>query len=300
MPFDQEQLEAIQEAVATALAQQQQQAPPVVPQADLAAAAAAAVAAAAPQVAAVDINAISHTIPSFWPEDVDGFFSTFEAACVNKKITQDGTKYSKLLSVLTAEARSRMVGHLPEPGTNPDDYKQLKAKLKEAYTKTKMERCAELLSITTLGDRNPEHLLSYMRGLMPGEVKSDIFRYVWLSALPDSIHEVLSADDSELGVLATRATRMLKEKAARKKRAMHVNAVRTPEAEGDRLEVDAVTGGAAKVKAGVVCTNHLRFPGNCFRCFDPERCLLKDTVIPRPAGAGSNWRKAGNAKAGRQ
>ena len=108
MPFDQEQLEAIQEAVATALAQQQQQAPPVVPQADLAAAATAAVAAAAPQVAGVDINAISHTIPSFWPEDVDGFFSTFEAACVNKKITQDGTKYSKLLSVLTSEARSRI------------------------------------------------------------------------------------------------------------------------------------------------------------------------------------------------
>ena len=63
---------------------------------------------------------------------------------------EDGTKYNKLLSVLTSEARSRMVGHLPEPGTNPDDYQQLKAKLKEAYTKTKMERCAELLSISCL------------------------------------------------------------------------------------------------------------------------------------------------------
>ena len=58
--FSEDQLQAIQGAVADALAaQQQQQAPPVVPQADLAA--------AAPQVAAVDINAISHTIPSFWP-----------------------------------------------------------------------------------------------------------------------------------------------------------------------------------------------------------------------------------------
>ena len=144
--FNQDQLQAIQDAVATALVAQQQ-APPVVLQADLAAAAAAAVVAAAPQVEAVDINAIAHTIPSFWPEDVDGFFSTFEVACVNKKITQDGTKYSKLLSVLTSEARSRMVGHLPEPGTNPDDYLQLKAKLKEAYTKTKMERCAEMISV---------------------------------------------------------------------------------------------------------------------------------------------------------
>ena len=116
--FNQDQLQAIQDAVADALAaQQQQQAPPVVPQADLAAAAAAAVAAAAPEVAAVDINAIAHTIPSFWPEDVDGFFFTFEAACVNKKITQDGTKYSKLLSVLTPEARSKMVGQALTPTT---------------------------------------------------------------------------------------------------------------------------------------------------------------------------------------
>ena len=176
MPVDQDQLDAIQAAVAAALAQQQQA--PTVPQADLAAAAVAAGAAAAPQVAAVDINAISHTIPTFWPEDVDGFSSTFEAACVNKGITQDGTKYSKLLSVLTPAARTRMVGHLPEPGTHPDDYQRLKGKLKEAYTKTKMERCAEMMSISSLGDRNPEHLLSYMRGLLPGEDKSDLFRYI--------------------------------------------------------------------------------------------------------------------------
>ena len=91
--FNQAQLQEIQAAVAAALAAQQPQAPPAVPQADLAAAAAAAVAAVAPAAAAVDINAIAHTIPSFWPEDVDGFFTTFEVACVNKKITQDSTKY---------------------------------------------------------------------------------------------------------------------------------------------------------------------------------------------------------------
>ena len=96
----------------------------------MAAAAAAAVAAIAPAVAAVEINAIAHTFPPFWPEDVEGFFSAFEAACANKKITQDGSKYSKLVSVLTQDARSRMVGHLPEPRTNPDDYQMLKDKLK--------------------------------------------------------------------------------------------------------------------------------------------------------------------------
>ena len=161
MLLSQEHLDAIKAAVDAATGQRSLAASP----AELAVAAAAA-AAAIPQVPAVDINAISHAIPNFWPEDVDGFFSTFEAACANKGITQDGSKYSKLLSVLTPAARTRMVGHLPEPGTNPNDYQRLKAKLKEAYTKTIMEHCAEMMSIASLGDRNPEHLLSYMRGLL--------------------------------------------------------------------------------------------------------------------------------------
>ena len=107
-----------------------------------------------------------------------------------------------------------------------------------------------------------------------------LFRYVWLTALPDSIHQVLSADDRELAVLATKATRMMKEKVVKKKRLEQVNAVKSSTGE-DLGEIDAVSGGATKAKAGIVCTNHLRFPGNCFRCFEQERCLFKDAVIPR-------------------
>ena len=181
--FTPKQVQELRDIVTAAMAAAQPQAPPaaVVPPADLAAAAAAAAAAVAP---AVEVGAISHTFPPFWPEDVEGFFTAFEAACANKKITQDGSKYSKLVSVLTQEARSRMVGHLPEPGSNPDDYARTKERLKTAYAKSEMERCTELLSVTSLGDWSPEHLLSYMQGLLPGEVKSALFRYVWLTALP--------------------------------------------------------------------------------------------------------------------
>ena len=145
----------------------------------------------------------------------------------------------------------------------------------------------------------PEHLLSYMRGLMPGEVKSALFRYVWLTALPDSIHQVLSADNSELAVLATKATRMMKETLVKKKRLEQINSVRSSVGE-DRGEIDAVSNGGAKAKTGIVSANHLRFPRNCFRCFEPERCLFKDAVIPRPAGSGNSKKKLGNFRAGRQ
>ena len=95
--FTPEQVQELRDIVTAAMAAAQPQAPPaaVVPPADLAAAAAAAV---APAVAAVEVNAISHTFPPFWPEDVEGFFTAFEAACANKKITQDGSKYSNTAS----------------------------------------------------------------------------------------------------------------------------------------------------------------------------------------------------------
>ena len=89
--FNPAQIQELQTLVTAAIAAALPQAPAAVPQADMAAAAAAAVAAVAPAVAAVEVNAISHTFPPFWPEDVEGFFTAFEAACANKKITQDGS-----------------------------------------------------------------------------------------------------------------------------------------------------------------------------------------------------------------
>ena len=158
MSLSQEALDAIRTAVAEAT-----EAKPTSTAAELAVAAAgAAVAVGRPADQAADINAISHTIPNFWSEDIEGF----EAACLNKNITPDGMKYSKLLSILTPAACTRMVGHLLEPGTAGASYDTLKKKLKAAYTKTTTQRCAELLSIVSLGDRDLEHLLSYMKGLL--------------------------------------------------------------------------------------------------------------------------------------
>ena len=70
-----EQRQEIQGMMAAALAAVPDPAAPQIPPADLAVAAAAAVAAVAPAVAAVEVNAISHTFPTFWSEDVDGFFT---------------------------------------------------------------------------------------------------------------------------------------------------------------------------------------------------------------------------------
>ena len=90
---------------------------------------------------------------------------------------------------------------------------------------------------------------------------------------------------------------MMKEAVVKKKRLEQINAISSRD---DLGEIDAVSSGAAKAKTGLVCANHLRFPGNCYRCFEPERCLLKVAVVPKKEGAGGARRKSGNSRAGRQ
>ena len=122
-----------------------------------------------------------------------------------------------------------------------------------------------------------------------------MYRYIWLNALPESVHEVLAADDGDLEILAARATRMIKEKAARRKRVSQINAVKTSEPEDPEGEVNAVSKRReAGSKTGTICANHLRFPGKCYHCFDPDNCLLKDSVIQRPSSSG---KRSGNSRA---
>ena len=122
-----------------------------------------------------------------------------------------------------------------------------------------------------------------------------------MNALPESIHEALAADGDDLDILAVKATKIQRERAARRSRAAQVNANGGPEEEFLEGEVSAVSAGKlSKSMKGSICANHLRFPGNCYRCFDPEPCLLKDAVIQRPPGSGSSGRRLGNARASRQ
>ena len=76
-----------------------------------------------------------------------------------------------------------------------------------------------------------------------------MFRYIWLTALPDSVHQVLSADDGDLENLAVKATHMMKEAVVKKKRLERINAISSRD---DLGEIDAVSSGAAKAKTGLV------------------------------------------------
>ena len=253
---------------------------------------AAATAAVAVRASPENIDAISQQIPEIWEEDIEGYFAIFEAACAQKNITQDGTKYSRLLSALTPAVRRRMVGQLPEPGTPGASYATLKAKLLEAYQKSETRRCMEVMAITTLGDRTPTHLLSYMRGLLPekGDQDSTFFRVIWINALPESVRDHVKMIDGlngarpTLDALAAKATELLRDKDLY--RSVH-HIARDPQDEGFP-EVNAVGPPRSSGRQGYVCATHARFGANAFRCNDPSRCILKDVI-----------KRQGNGRAGR-
>ena len=59
-----------------------------------------------------------------------------------------------------------------------------------------MERGRVLYHCISLGDRTPREMLQYMRSLQPGEPEGVLFRYVFVSLLPDVVREVVTSIDS--------------------------------------------------------------------------------------------------------
>ena len=102
--------------------------------------------------------------------------------------------------------------------------------------------------------------MSYMKGLLPDEAGGQLFRYIWMNALPETIHKAYAADKEDLDTIAVKATKFMREKAARRTRTAHVYAVEVPNGGGpDSCDVDAMTAGrSSKGKKGYVRANHLR------------------------------------------
>ena len=180
-------------------------------------------------------------------------------------------------------------------------YMTLKKKLNAAYTKTTTQQCAKFLSIVSLGDRDPEHLLSYMKGLLPGEADGQLYRHIWMNVLPETIHEAVTADEGDLDAIAVKATKLMQERTGSKDQ---VNAVGGPsDSRPESYDMDVVSAGkSSKGKKGYVCANHLQFAGNCYRCFDPDQCLLRNSIACHPSNSSSSsgYKMSGNAGAGRQ
>ena len=171
----------------------------------------------------------------------------------------------------------------PTP-TVMDDAQRL---LLQHYELSPMERGKALINCTSLGDRTPKEMLQYMRSLQPGEPEGVMFRYVFVSLLPDVVREVVSSVDS-LDEMAVTAGNILQANVAATPR---VCTVSSPSPPADAF-VAAVRRPPPKKKDSL-CRLHNTYGRDAFRCDKPSTCPMRNVIRTTPLPSG-------NGPAGRQ
>ena len=171
-------------------------------------------------------------LPEFWPSSPHAWFGIVEAQFRIRQVTLEEDRFTLVASVLP-ENSARKVAHLLS--TPPADcYTQLKAALLSSHQLTDIQKSELLFNMDDLGSKRPMELLTEMMELVtPGEEKTRLFAMLFMHRLPAQVRVQLTEDDhTDLRALAEKAERcsaML----ARKTGTSSVQAVFTPEDDGD-------------------------------------------------------------------
>ena len=154
-------------------------------------------------------HAVSVKLPEFWPEDPEPevWFIRVETQLRSRSVTQDQTKFDYLVSSLDNTTAAEVKSVLLNP---PEDnkYNALKAVLLSAFGKSQVQKDAELLNISGLGDRTLSALLLRLESLNnDAETLRGAF---FLAQLPSQVRAILALQDfPNFHDLATAADRIV-------------------------------------------------------------------------------------------
>ena len=132
-----------------------------------------------------------------------------------------------------------------------------------------------------------------MRSLQPGEPEGVLFRYLFISLLPDVVREVVANMES-LDDMAKAAKSILESNAAARISAAQVvdaqvAAVRRPQS-SRRGAGDAAPAVSTDADNAGLCRTHVRYGHDAFKCDRPTSCPMRSVIKPR----------SGNGPAGRR
>lgn len=230
-----------------------------------------------------DVNAVSLRLPEFWPEDPELWFTRVEAQFALRNISSDETKFNYVIATLDNNAASEVKSILINPPSH-QKYSTIKSALLTAFGKSQLQKDAELLSISGLGDRKPTALLRKIQSL-----NSDIEtlrRAFFLSQLPQYVRIALAAqnisDIEELAKAADRVVEMqnlcsastLQAAGIRKTASMHQS---SPSTDNDK---------PTDKSSNTVCYFHSKFGTKARKCL--PGCIFADLL-----------QISGNVRAGR-
>ena len=163
-------------------------------------------------VAASSSNHREPPVPKFWESESAAWFQVFRSHYQPRNLSQVAL-FNALLPLVPASAVALC---RPFVGSAARDvFDQVERLLLKPFEMSPMERGKALVECTSLGDRTPEEMLQHMRSLQPGEEEGVIFRYLFVSLLPDGVREVVANLDSLDDVARTANTIMQSNASAR-------------------------------------------------------------------------------------
>jgi hypothetical protein len=244
-------------------------------------------------------------LPDFWADRAQAWFNHLEAECElrNPPITKSETKYHLATTALPASIRSQVKQILAKPPA--DCYTALKSALLALFVKTPLEEAFDLLKVgeLALGDQLATTLYNDMRALWNGNGE-EVFKALFLRALPQNLQDALAAEDLTADKLAARADKIIKNRRANTSTPSAINAVSVNAAApcaAQQKEINAINAKYAnkektaktvyKEKDGSgICRNHLRYGKSAFSCRGPP-CQMEGIIAVRPANTAA---KSGN------
>ena len=154
---------------------------------------------------------VSAKLPSFWPGDVELWFSLCEAEFDACGITRQETMFGHVARTLPPEIAQEVRDLIVKrPATNP--YTALRDAVIKRTSVSEQRRLRQLLSDEDIGDRKPTQLLRRMRQLLGSrQFEEALLRELFLQRLPAHAQSILAAskDTMPLEDLAELADRIL-------------------------------------------------------------------------------------------
>ena len=236
-------------------------------------------------------------VPKFWETEPAAWFQVFRGHYQPRNLSQVAL-FNALLPLVPASAVALcrpFVG-----STAVDVFDQVERLLLKRFEMSPIERGKALVECTTLGDRTPEEMLQHMRSLQPGEDEGVIFRYLFISLLPDVVREVVANMDS-LDDMARSAGSLLQTNAAARLSALSLSPEseqvaalrRAPAPRSSRRPPPPSprrSGSSPSRPAGLsLCRTHARYGEDAFKCDRPASCPMRSVT-----------RSPGNGPAGRR
>ena len=132
-------------------------------------------------------------LPTFWEKDTAAWFDLVEDILVENRIVDARAKYRAVLLHIPQHLVERARGVINAAGAAIDPYEELKERLVELLTPSKLDQVNSIIWAPELGGRRPSEMMdSMLAALPPGETAGYLFKGMFLHKLPSDMKDMVA------------------------------------------------------------------------------------------------------------